>query len=114
MGALGEGRSDLARVAPWIENATEVALEVKFSQEASQTLSSLKGELLRDNDALRRTLVQCLESDPRPLYRWRRERHATSSSYEVQIDGIIAHCVFECTDDGNDRVTIVQFRKPVI
>ena len=104
-GGLGESS---VRIAPWLEEVQTESLEVDFSPAANRALQDQKGALLCDSEVFRRTLVQCLESDPRPLYRWRRERTACSSDYQVQIDGIAAHCRFERAADGTERVLVEQ------
>jgi len=98
--------ADPVRVAPWVP-AGASSLEVVFSPAASSALDTLRGTLLDDNASLRRTLVQSLESDPRPVYRWRRERGAGAAEYELQVDGIRAQCRFERSSEGEERVLVV-------
>jgi len=98
--------ADPVRVAPWVP-AGASSLEVVFSPAASSALDTLRGTLLDDNASLRRTLVQSLESDPRPVYRWRRERGAGAAEYELQVDGITAQCRFERSSEGEERVLVV-------
>lgn len=70
---------------------------------------------LLDLDAFQRALEQALAADPRPLYRWRRERAArrgdaprgadgtaeedsgpaANAEYVLTIDGVVVRCQFE-------------------
>lgn len=96
------------RTAEWIDPPP---LPVRLAPEAEAALEAAAGRsvsLLRDASSLRRALVQTLAADPRPLYRWRRERGTSGAEYDVSIDGLCARCVFELGEDGSEWVTVLR------
>jgi len=85
-------------------------LSVRFTPQAEHDLclvSGRSGSMLSDAQ-LRRALTQTLAADPRPLYRWRRERGVGGAEYDVAIDGLRAHCSFELEQDGTEVVVVLR------
>ena len=79
-----------ARVADWVDPPP---IDVVVSDGARADLQRLRGD---DAAALERTLVQTFAADPRPLYRWRRQRDAESAAtYEVRVGGVRATAEFD-------------------
>ena len=72
------------------------------------TFSEEAEAVLQDRDTLRRMLMQSLEADPRPLYRWKRQQRAkgTAAEYDLHVDGLVARCRFEAEDDGPVSVLV--------
>lgn len=97
------------RTAGWVDPPP---LPVNLSPEAEAALdaaASRSTSLLRGRDQLRRALVQTLAADPRPLYRWRRERGQGGAEYDVTLDGVCARCAFELSADGtSESVTVLR------
>ena len=69
--------------------------------------------LLQDAAAFRSALVQTLAADPRPLYRWRRERDqgAGGAEYDVVVDGVSVRCRFERNEYGVERVVVLTLAR---
>ena len=98
------------RVAAWVDPPP---LGVSLAPAASQWLASLapsSGRLLPDADALRACLCECLAADPRPLYRWRRQRQGAEAEYVLCVDGIEARCRFAEDAQGRCDVMVTQLR----
>ena len=79
------------RRAPWAESASR--LGVAFSSEALEQLRGLPPtRSLSDVQDWESLLRECLASDPRPVYKWRRSQREGSSeadrSYETELDGV--------------------------
>jgi len=110
-----DGDATALRTASWVDPP---GLPVRFSADATATLLSVANDrrtrrLLPDAESLRRTLVQALAADPRPLYRWRRQQASEGpAEYDVAIDGVVARCRFErqhgeAGGPGSDCVTVI-------
>ena len=98
------------RIAAWTDPPP---LDVSLAPAAAQWLDSLapSGErLLPDADVLQACLCECLSADPRPLYRWRRQRQGEEAEYVLCVDGIEARCRFAENAEGRCGVTVTQLR----
>ena len=96
------------RTASWVDPPP---LPVRLAPEVEAALEGAIGRsssMLQDADQLRRALVQTLAADPRPLYRWRRERGAGGAEYDIAFDGLCARCAFELGSTGVESVTVLQ------
>jgi len=100
VGQAGSAVSSLA--------ADQQALRVVVSDSARAGIRGLglaRGGLIEDEAQLERVLTQCLASDPRPVYRWRKQqREGGAAEYDLNLDSICARCRFE--EDGS--VTVVS------
>ena len=97
---------DPVHTASWVDPPP---LDVQFAPEAEAALDALDCTgALSDAAQLRRALVQTLAADPRPLYRWRRERGTGGAEYDVAVAGVTARCAFELDAEGVESVTIVR------
>ena len=96
------------RTPSWIDPPP---LPVNLAPEAEAAIVDAVGRsdsLVRDAAQLRRALVQTLAADPRPLYRWRRERGKGGAEYSLSFDGLNVRCAFELDDDGAESVRILS------
>ncbi|KAL1520065.1 hypothetical protein AB1Y20_023540 [Prymnesium parvum] len=101
------------RVPSWVPGAESLRLEVSFTSAAEEALSlhsNHNSTRLLEGEALKSTLRQSLEADPRPLYRWRRQQSGKESvaEYELQVDGMLASCRFERNCDGSENVVVTS------
>ena len=97
-----------AQTAEWIDPPPLPVLLAPEAEAALDAAARRSASLLCDAATLRRALVQTLAADPRPLYRWRRERGTGGAEYDVSIDGLSARCAFELGDDGAESVTVLR------
>lgn len=98
------------RVPEWVPRLDEGIVEVSFGPGAEESLRKLGGTLIMDGEALRHSLVQSLRSDPRPLYRWKREQKVEGSlaDYDIHVDGVVARCRFESSINGPTTVMVTN------
>lgn len=88
--------------AAWVSD--ERALRVTISPEATAQLAEMLPHLpARGNfgsvSELRDAITQCLQADPRPLYRWRRQKQAAGADeYSLVLGGVSIRCRFEADD----------------
>lgn len=92
----------------WVPRTSGSRLEVCFSPSCEAFLRSDHQGALLDGEALRLTLSQSLQADPRPLYRWRREQGKEGGEYTLQIDGVTATCCFDEHEDGSVHVRVTR------
>ena len=91
-----------ARVADWVDPPP---IDVVVSDGARADLQRLRGD---GAAALERTLVQTFAADPRPLYRWRRQRDAESAAtYEVRVGGVRATAEFDAAGQRAELLRVV-------
>ena len=107
------GADEDVRTAGWVDPPP---LPVRLAPQAEADVEAAVGRgatpLLSDAASLRRALVQTLAADPRPLYRWRRERGAGGAEYDVALDGHTARCRFELdTASGAESVCVLRFER---
>jgi tRNA-Thr(GGU) m(6)t(6)A37 methyltransferase TsaA len=107
---------DPVRTAGWVNPPP---LEVRFSPEADAELKSLLPSreetrsgatfLMSDAARFRRALEQTLAADPRPLYRWRREKRGQDSAeYDLRLDGLLVRCRYESMEGGSEYVVVLK------
>ena len=107
------GADEDVRTADWVDPPP---LPVRLAPQAEADVEAAVGRgatpLLSDAASLCRALVQTLAADPRPLYRWRRERGAGGAEYDVALDGHTARCRFELdTASGAESVCVLRFER---
>ena len=97
-----------ARVADWVDPPP---IDVVVSDGARADLQRLRGD--DDAAALERTLVQTFAADPRPLYRWRRQRDAESAAtYEVRVGGVRATAEFDAAGQRAELLRVLADEGP--
>lgn len=113
-----EGGQDVAaatevRSAAWVTAAHERPLRVRISAEAATQLAELQlptSCLFADASQLGDAITQCLEADPRPLYRWRRQQQTRQpDDYDLELGGVGVRCRFEADEAS---VTVLSIGSP--
>lgn len=101
------------RTAGWLDNPPVATLQVEFSEEAEQQLTMFKCAndvishsrswqvtTLPSLDAVRQSITQILQEDPRSVYR---RNKCTSDVYKMSIDNLNITCSFK-----EDIVTVIS------
>ena len=97
---------DGIRTADWLNDPPANTLQVQFTEEAQQQLSTLKyaGDVTNDNGAnwqedttssagnIQQAIIHILQEDPRSVYR---RNKCSSDPYKMTIDRVNVTCIFK-------------------
>ena len=100
---------DGIRTADWLNNPPANTLQVQFTEEAQQQLSTLKcaGDVISNGsnwqvDSIQQAIVRILQEDPRSVYR---RNKCKSDPYKMTIDDVNVTCIFK-----EQTVTIISVK----
>lgn len=91
---------DGIRTADWLNNPPANTLQVQFTEEAQQQLSTLKcagdvitnGSNWQEDTDIQQAIVHILQEDPRSVYR---RNKCSSDPYKMTIDNVNVTCIFK-------------------